>query len=53
MTRYGEIARATRGVLAVGAITAASGAVALHAQVPTSTSSGQNLQEVVVTGSMI
>src|SRR2546430_7986680 len=52
MTPY-EIAHAIRSALAVGAITAASGVVALHAQVPTSTSSGQNLQEVVVTGSMI
>jgi len=52
MTRQ-EIARTIKSALAVGAITAASGAVALHAQVPTSTSSGQSLQEVVVTGSMI
>src|SRR5947199_8121891 len=52
MTRQ-EIARTIKRALAVGAIPAASGAVALHAQVPTSTSSGQSLQEVVVTGSMI
>ena len=52
MTRY-PVARTIKSALAVSAITAASGAVAVYAQVPTSTSSGQNLQEVVVTGSMI
>ncbi len=52
MIRY-PVARTIKSTLAVGAITAASGAVAVHAQVPTSTSSGENLQEVVVTGSII
>ena len=53
MTRYSEIARSIRRVLAVGAVTVASGVVAVHAQEQTQASSEQTLQTVVVTGSMI
>ena len=54
MTRY-PVARTIKGALAVSAITAASGAVAVYAQVPppTQPSSGQKLEEIVVTGSLI
>src|SRR5919109_5067394 len=52
MTRY-PVVRAIKAALTVGVIIAASGAAAVYAQVPTSTSSGQDLQEIVVTGSMI
>jgi len=53
MTRYSEIARSIRCLLTVGAVTVASGVVAVHAQEQTQASSEQTLQTVVVTGSMI
>src|SRR5256884_2621476 len=54
MTRY-PVARTIKSALAVTALAAASGAVAVYAQVPPSTqpSSGQKLQEIVVTGSLL
>ena len=48
-----NFARLRGRVLAVGAVTVASGVVAVHAQEQTQTSSEQTLQTVVVTGSMI
>jgi iron complex outermembrane receptor protein len=53
MTRYSGIARSIRRVLVVGAVTVASGVVAVHAQEQTQPSSEETLQTVVVTGSMI
>jgi len=53
MTRQREIARAIRRVLAVGAMMAASGAVAVHAQEQSGNPAGEKVETVVVTGSMI
>jgi iron complex outermembrane receptor protein len=53
MTRYSEIARLIRRALAVGAITAASGVVVVHAQEQTQAEQQPALQTVVVTGSVI
>ena len=52
MTPY-EIAHAIRGLLAVSAMIAASGAVAVHAQEQPGNPAGGNIETVVVTGSMI
>jgi iron complex outermembrane recepter protein len=52
MTRYSEIARALRGVLAGSAITVASVSV-VSGQTQPSSPAGANLEEVVVTGSLI
>jgi iron complex outermembrane receptor protein len=53
MTRYSGIARSIRRVLVVGAVTVASGVVAVQAQEQTQASSEETLQTVVVTGSLI
>jgi iron complex outermembrane receptor protein len=52
MTRYSEVARLVRRVLAVGAVTAVSGLFAVQAQ-EQAAASEQALQTVVVTGSLI
>jgi iron complex outermembrane recepter protein len=53
MIRFSDTARFVRGALAVGAVTAASSLLAVHAQEQAQATSEQALQTVVVTGSVI